>query len=515
MTHYAETPIASPASWLDIILLSPELILAGGFLVFILLDLFVLRRQNSTVMGWLTIGALLLSTVVLLLHGFIMNAGQPQADAVAILSQSYSLDDFASLSKLLFLASAALITLLAIGTHRKSQHKNEYYYFILPATLGAMVMVSAIDAVTLYVGLELLSITSYILVAMKRDDGKSFESSFKYIVTGSISSAFILFGISYLYGITGSTSLSDMKNAIQIGAANEMHYLLYVGLLFIAVGFLTKIAAAPFHLWAPDVYQGASTPITAFLGVLSKAAAAIVLFRLTFNIASYTSTAQLDIAGSYFLLIQLVAIIAMLVGTTTALRQRNLKRLLALSGVANAGYLLVPLSAQLDTFTSSQFGVFYFYLVAYVCMTVGSFAIVSAISNQDGSEQIDDLAGLYARSPWLAISFTILLISLAGLPISAGFFGKLFILLQATQNDLYGLVAVMIISSILSYYFYFKLVRQMFLRPATDPQPVQVSVPLKVVIFITIAVTVALGIWPSPLLDWVNVHFGLVADLLF
>jgi NADH-quinone oxidoreductase subunit N len=289
----------------------------------------------------------------------------------------------------------------------------------------------------------------------------------------------------------------------------------YVGFFFLIAGFGIKIAAAPFHAWAPDVYQGAPTPISAFLAVIAKGAALAAVFRFLYSSAFFLSGGSKDQVGDdVFFALLVIAAAAMLIGTVSALRQKQAKRLLALSGVANAGYLLVPIAISVTIVHSNNFSEFAFYLVAYLLMNVGAFAVVTVIARSSGHEELKGFSGLYYRAPWTAAAMLIFILSLSGLPITGGFFGKLFILLGAASVKAYWLVAIMAVSTVISYYFYFGIIRQMFMRSNGDEEDV-VTVPAVtgVVIWICAAATVALGILPGPLMKWIDTVFSIQADL--
>ncbi|SFT25449.1 NADH-quinone oxidoreductase subunit N [Paenibacillus sp. BC26] len=508
-------------TWSDAGYLAPEWILIAFTIALAVLDLFLPRRSSRSVIGWLTLGGILTSLGFVVWRMLDMAsktadaeaAGQAMSGVIRIMADSYRIDYFSSMLKIVFLVATALIVLMSLGTVKRSDivDKGEFYYLLLPAVVGAMIMASSGDLITLYIGLELLSITTYVLVGIRKQSVQSSEAAFKYVVTGGISSALILFGMSYLYGITGATNLGAIAQGVQQHAA-DFPALLYVGFFFILAGLGIKIAAAPFHYWAADVYQGAPTPITAFLAVVSKGAAFAVIFRIVYNVAFYASSPEKPIADDIFLALNVMAAAAMLVGSTMALRQFNVKRLIALSGVANAGYLLVPLGLSLKGMHASNFGEFIFYLAAYLLMTIGALTVFTVISKSAGTDEVGGFSGLYYRAPWTAVAMVVFVLSLAGLPITGGFFGKLFILLGAAQSHLYWIAAIMVVSSVISYYFYFGIIRQMFMRATIDHE-VQVPVTSGIVIWLCAAATVALGIVPSPVLNWINTHFSIVNDL--
>ncbi|MFF2481303.1 NADH-quinone oxidoreductase subunit N [Paenibacillus sp. NPDC058071] len=504
-----------PMTWTDM-LLSPELCLAAFFLVLVVIDLF-LKSESRQVIGWGALLGLLAAAGLTIYRIVEMNpAGEAAAHSYQWLNYSYVVDDFGSLLKLAFLGATSLIVLMALSSVKRDDTitaKGELYYLLLPAAAGAMIMASSGNLVTLYIGLELLSITSYVLVALRKRSSQSAEAAFKYVVTGGISSAFILFGISYLYGVTGTVDLSVFRTALP-EAASSYPALVYVGFFMLLTGFAVKIAAAPFHAWAPDVYQGAPAPVSAFLAVVVKGAALAALLRIVYNTAfSASGGSGLKVGDDVFTALMAIAAAAMIIGNIAALRQYQMKRLLALSGVANAGYLLVPIALNFTVLHSNNVAEFIFYLVAYLLMNIGAFAVVTVIGQAEGNEELSGFSGLYYRAPWTAAAMVVFLLSLAGLPISAGFFGKLFILFGAASAKAYWMVAIMAISSVISYYFYFAVIRQMFMRSSSEDKPVRVPAAIGTVIWLCAIATVALGLWPEPLLNWIEAVFTIRGDL--
>lgn len=507
-----------PLTWADLLHLAPELSLSVLFIGIVLLDLVLPNRMGRMWVGWLVFGSLLASLALVIWQLLDRNgSGDAAAETIRLLANSYRVDDFAGLLKIILLTGTALIALMAIGTVKNDEAitaRSEYFYLMLPAVTGAMAMASAGNFVSLYIGLELLSITSYVLVGLRRKSSKSAEAAFKYVVTGGISSAFILFGMSYIYGVTGSVDLGQIREALP-AALTDFKALLYIGFFFMIAGFGLKIAAAPFHAWAPDVYQGAPTPVAAFLAVVSKGAAVAAVFRIMYNTALLAAAdGDTHIPDDVFLAMLVLAAAAMLVGTTAALRQKQAKRLLALSGVANAGYLLVPIGISLTSVHSNNFAEFIYYLAAYLFMTLGAFSVLTAVSRTAGEGEMKDFTGMYYRAPWTAAAMVLFIVSLAGLPVSGGFFGKLFILLGAASMKAYWLVAIMVVSSVISYYFYFGFVRQMFMRSGAEEANIRISFATGTVIWLCAAATLALGLFPGPVLEWINSVFSLRVDLL-
>lgn len=502
----------------DLFYLAPELTIVITAVILSLLDLFMPKQISRTILAWLSIIGIAISTLFVVYFIGMLNPSDA-AEAVkpiSLLNDSYRLDDFANLFKLFILIGSAMILFMSIGSLKREEihHRGEYYYLFLPAILGAMIMVSSGDLITLYVGLELLSITTYILVALRKFNHQSNEAAFKYIVTGSIASAFILYGMSFLYGLSGSTNVMEINYALQ-QLDSSFSALIYVSFFLMLTGFGFKIAAAPFHAWAPDVYQGSATPVTAFLAVVSKAAGFAIMFRVLYNVfyPGTGVTAGMPIHDDIFLALMVLAAVAMIVGNTMALRQKVTKRLLAFSGIANAGYLLVPLGIELGGMRIDIFSELFFYLVAYYFMTLGALAVLMVVSRDNDDPKISAFAGMYHRSPALAIGMLILLLSLAGIPFTGGFFGKLYILLGAVRVQEYWLALVMIITSIISYYYYFGIIRQMFMRPGHGLQALKPTVPLAITIWICVIATVVMGIFPQWVLEAINRVFQVSIDL--
>lgn len=546
-----------PLQWLDLWVMAPELVLGAWFVLLVVLELLLPKSVSRTWIGGLTLAGFAGAFVIVLLQLNVNNGDT--AEVISLLGDSYRVDDFGSLMKLLVLAGMAIVTLLGISTanqDRSITDKGEYFYLLLPAAIGAMTMASSGNLITLYIGLELLTITSYVLVGLRRKSSLSAEAAFKYVVTGSVSSAFILFGMSYLYGVTGSVELTAIREALP-AAVDNYEALVYVGFGCMLAGFAIKVAAAPFHAWSLDVYQGSPTPIAAFLAVVSKGATLAMVLRVIFSLALFTDGDD-GMKEDLFFTVLLIAAISMLVGTLAALRQKNAKRLLALSGVANAGYLLVPIGLGVTITHSNNATELLFYLVAYLLMTMGAFAVQTVVSRSVGHDELKGFAGMYYRSPWTAIAMVIFILSLAGLPISAGFFGKLFILLGAANAKFYWITIIMVLSSVISYYFYFGIIRQMFMRSSSglneefagagaagadvagassagadvaeaasageeggqglpEGKPdgtIRVPLPTGIVIWFCAALTLALGIYPGLVVNLIDHVFSIPADLL-
>ncbi|WP_239615809.1 NADH-quinone oxidoreductase subunit N [Cohnella mopanensis] len=506
-------------SWSDTWYLAPELVLSGFAILLVILDLLLPKRINRNVIGWLTLVGLLVSATFVVLLMLSLGDGTDPADSTpefySLLGGSYRIDDFGNLLKLVFLGASFFIVFSSLGTVRDTDVpvKAELYYLVLPAALGAMVMSSSGDLITLFVGLELLSITTYILVATRKRNRLSSEAAFKYVVMGGVASAFILYGMSFLYGLTGGTNFAFIAQGLG-SAIENFEALLYICFFLMIAGFAVKLALAPFHVWAADVYQGAPTPVTAFLAVVAKGAAFAMLYRIFMNSAFLTPADGSFLQKDVFIALSVLAAAAMIVGTVGALRQKNVKRLLALSGVANAGILLTPLAINLTEMHASLFSEFIYFLIAYSFMNIGAFSVLTILTRDSGNESISGFAGLYHRAPWTAVAMTILLCSLAGLPVTGGFMGKLLILFGTFQTHTYWLGAVILVTTVISYAVYFSFIRQMFMRSGTVDAKLKMSVPATITIWVCTIVTLVLGFMPVPLLEGIDHIFSIPADLL-
>ncbi|CAK6479477.1 NADH-quinone oxidoreductase subunit NuoN [Peribacillus simplex] len=490
----------------------PEFIILGTTMILSILDLFWPKHFNRRKLAWLALTGIILACLSLIsLLSF---------ETVSILSDTFRLDSFAKAFKLLLLFGAALIILLAEGYEPKEglrEHRGEFYYLFLTALLGAMVMSSSGDLITLFVGLELLSLSSYILVGMRKHDRKSNEASMKYVINGGISTAITLFGMSYLYGVTGSVNLGEMSRTMAAMTDGQLQYIMGLAFFMVFVGVSFKIAAAPFHMWAPDVYEGAPTPVAAFLSVISKMAGFVIILRLFLSLfltASGDTFGALDFLDKNNIYIASLAGLTIIIGNVVALRQQNLKRMFAYSSIAHAGYLLVAVATLgggyflLDTV--------WFYLMAYVLMNIGVFAVIQLLSSQSGSEDISILAGLGRKSPYLAMAFTVFILSLAGIPGTTGFIGKLNIFLGTfiTEPGHFVLAGIMIAGTIVSYVYYFGLLVQVFFRPIHSEKVIKIRPGLYAVLIICVIGTILFGVAPNIAFDFIHDQFGDFTDFI-
>lgn len=481
--------------------LLPEFIILGFATILSLLDLFAGKRLGRQVIGWLSLAGVVLAMVFVFVNVNVLDKPYSyMADMIRV-------DDYGNAFKLLFLGGTAFAILISLSYLKKGEvsHKGEYYYLMLTGLLGAMVMASSADLITLFVGLELLSLSSYTLVGLRKRSLQSNESAFKYVVSGGIATAITLFGMSYVYGLAGTTNIYEISFRLAEAGMAGYQFLVYMAFAFLAVGLAFKISAAPNHMWAPDVYQGAPTPVTAFLAVVSKAAGFSLLFRVLlisfFNVNDGVNRFFFQ-EGSLYL--GLMAAASMIIGNTMALRQTNVKRMMAYSGIAQAGYLLVPFVPPTTLF----FGEVIFYLFGYLLVSFGAFAVIMVVTREQGTEEIKGFAGLYHRSPIMAIAMSIFLLSLAGIPVTAGFFGKFYLFMGALAQENYWLAAIMIVTSVISYYYYFGIIRQMYMRPGTSEAPLAVPKGIWTLVFVLALLAVFFGAFPGLVTDYVQLHFN-------
>lgn len=377
----------------------------------------------------------------------------------------FAMDDFRGFVKVMLLVASSFSLLIAPSYLKISKcAKPEYPVLVLLATLGMMVMVSANDLMTLYMGLELQNLALYVLVSMRRDDPRSSEAGMKYFTLSAFSSCLLLFGLSLVYGFAASTNFAAIGTALT-EASTEVAGVA-VGLVLILAGFAFKTSAVPFHMWTPDVYEGAPTPVTAFLAAAPKVAALSLLGILFAGPFAHVS-------GLWQPVLMVLAVISMLLGSFGGLLQSNIKRLMAYSAIANVGTLLIGLvvlgaSSQLSTRTEGLYG-FLLYLMLYFVGTLGVFAILALLSHRDKAiEKIDDLAGLSKKHPALAAAMAACLFSLAGVPPLAGFFGKYFVLLAAVKADLLPLALIGVLTSVVAAGYYLRIVKVMYFDAQSD-----------------------------------------------
>ena len=426
-------------------LLGAELWLAVGVLVLLMVGVYSGERAHSQVTG-LSLAVIVAAGIALFLD----------ADRGTAMNGSFILDNFAWFMKLLTLVGSGLAIIMSVNFMKREGVINfEYPILVLTATLGMMFMISANDLITLYLGLELQSLSLYVLAAINRDSVRSTEAGLKYFVLGALSSGMLLYGASLIYGFTGHTDFVGIAEAM---GGNERSLGLIFGLVFLMAGIAFKISAVPFHMWTPDVYEGSPSPVTAFFAAAPKIAAMSMLIRVVIQ-------AFEPVTSDWQQIIAFIAIASMALGAFAAIGQSNIKRLMAYSSIGHMGYALVGLAAG----TQSGVNGVILYMLIYMVMTVGTFACIIAMRRKDGSvEEISDLSGLGSRNPMMALLLTILMFSLAGIPPLAGFFAKYFVFVAAIEAGLYALAVIGVLASVIGSYYYLRIIKIMWFDEPAD-----------------------------------------------
>lgn len=475
-----------PFNLSDIYAIAPEialLIFAAGVLK---LELFFTRKTG--VLQGFSIAGILIATVA----AIVTTAEFP----TGAFNGMVAVDGFSTFLKVVILGVALLTTLMSGGYFDakgggSSFRYGEYYALLLLTTAGIMFLASATDLVMLFLGVETMSIGLYILAGLRHDRPRSSEASLKYLLLGAFASGFLLYGMALTYGSTGGkTNFGEIATAIAGMGDKPVALLAGVGLMMI--GLLFKVAAVPFHFWSPDVYQGSPTPVTAFMSAAPKAAAVAAAIRLM-------GWALPDLSMVWGPVLWIIAVLTMSVGNIIAISQRDIKRMLAYSSISHAGYLLLAILAagNIDVRESAASGML-FYLAAYYLMNLGAFTIAILVSrSREGDYQLDDYMGLGSQKPILALAMTVFMVSLAGIPPTAGFFGKLFVFSAAVKAGYIWLVVIAVINSVISAYYYLRLVVYMFMKPQTTPAGVMRAPASTVVIAFCVAAILALGLMPG------------------
>jgi NADH-quinone oxidoreductase subunit N len=417
----------------------PELTLAIGAVVLLMLGVFIKANSANVVMG-ISIGLLLAVAVLVMVQG----------EGGLVFNGGFIQDEFARYMKVVVLIGSALTLVLSVSSAAEhALNKFEYSVLVLLATLGMLMMISANDLITLYVGLELQALALYVVAAMKRDSGRATEAGLKYFVLGALSSGMFLYGASLVYGFTGQTQLDEITRTISLGGSSIG---LTFGLVFVLAGLAFKISAVPFHMWTPDVYEGAPTPVTAFFAAAPKVAAMALIVRVVYS--SFE-----PVARDWQQIVIFLSIASMVLAAFAGIGQSNIKRLIAYSSIGNVGFALVGLSA------ASEVGVqgVAVYMAIYMVMTVGLFACVLSLKTDNGYvESIADMAGLSQSRPFVAAIMALLLFSMIGLPPLAGFFAKWHVFIAAIEARLYVLAVIGVLASAVSAFYYLKIIRTMY-----------------------------------------------------
>jgi NADH-quinone oxidoreductase subunit N len=481
----------------------PEIALTLTALAALVLDLLT-RGRDSRRVGWLTLAGLAVTAWLLFGQWGLFAEGGVGARTVLGMVE---VDAFGNFFKLFTVAAVAAVTLYVLSDRReRADDIGEYYVLMLGAAIGIFFMVSTTNLLLLVLGLELLSLASYSLAGFHKGDRRSAEASMKYVIFGGLSTGIMLYGVSLLYGLTGTLDLTVMAGA----GADELPRSLAtqlaaspvpvgVALVLVLAGFAYKISAAPFHFWTPDVYQGAPTPVTTFLAVASKAAGfgALLRFLGALFVAGGVQQAVVDYGSRIGLLLALLAAVTMTLGNLAALRQSSLKRMLAYSSIAHAGYVLIGLACM----SASGFSAAMYYLAAYYFMNLGAFGFLLYFEGVTGSDSIESLEGMGFRAPLISVVMVAFLVSLTGLPPTVGFYGKYLLFVEGVDSGLMWLVVVAALNSVVSLFYYLRVAKALFLATPSErtaaPQPLLVG-------FVTAlgVATVLFGVYTLPLQAW-------------
>ncbi|HEX7830829.1 MAG TPA: NADH-quinone oxidoreductase subunit N [Thermoanaerobaculia bacterium] len=474
-------------TWSDTLFLLPEILLSIGACLLLIAPVIGMRRSESSAAKWAMLALLALTAIAVVVSSNIVSS--PNVTQTSGFGSMFALDAFSIFFKLLFIVTIAGVTFLSDDFLRGTRYSPwEYYSLMAFALCGMLFMASGIHLATIYVGLELMSLSSYILAGYFKNEQKSTEAAMKYFVLGAVSSAILLYGISLIFGVTGSLNLLDISDALEKQVTNDA---LMFGIMLLAAGLCFKIAAAPFHVWTPDVYEGAPTPITAFLSTASKAAAFAIFVRIF-----YVGMHHFKLDWQYVL--GIIAALSMIIGNLAAITQDNIKRMLAYSSIGHAGYVLLGIIAV------SEMGLrgVLVYSVVYVAATLGIWATVLLMERHAyAGERVEDFEGLHKRAPWLAFAMIVFLLSLGGIPPTAGFIGKYFLFYAAVGAGFGWLAIIAVLMSAVSMFFYFRIVMAMYLKEGRDDAQVVVSTSLKMVVLACAVVTLFFGILPSSLIQ--------------
>lgn len=461
---------------MNILLLIDEIIIAAIIILVLFIDLFF---KNKKITGYFYIISLFVLLVYLIL---IRKSGN-------LLNEAFVYDGISWFGKIIILAGAIITGFLSIDTVKvKEKRIGAYYILLLSSVLGMMLLISSKELITLYIGLELATISLYAVTAIYKHDDYSLEAGIKYLILGALSSGILLYGLSLIYGATRTTYIEKILFYTTLPGMSSIFVL---GMILTLIGICFKLSAVPMHVWTPDVYQGAPTPVTAFISTVSKTAGFIFLIRLF----SYAFI-KLDFIS--LPLILAISAVTMTVGNLMAIPQKNIKRLLAYSTISQAGYILVGF-AGLSVFGISSV---MFYLLVYTFTNLAAFAVVIGFSHNTGSDEIDNYSGLAQREPLLALTFLLALLSLAGIPPLAGFVGKFYLFYAAMQKDFLWLVILAALNSVISLYYYLLVLKRLYIfDPKEKFEKIKLPLSIKIALIITIAGIIILGILPSRIID--------------
>ena len=460
----------------------PEIWLAGVAMVLLMVGAFR-GNEGTRLVSWLAVLSLAVAFVAVVFG---------DQETTTTFAGMFIVDSFSTLTKGLILIGAAASLIMSLDyIRREGMERFEFPILILLATVGMLMMVSANDLISLYVGIELQSLSLYVIAAFKRDTLKSTEAGLKYFVLGALSSGMLLYGASMIYGFTGSTNFETI-GALYTDAGQMPSIGLIVGLVFLISGLAFKVSAVPFHMWTPDVYEGAATPATAFFAIAPKVAALALLVRAL--IAPFFGVVE-----DWQQVITLIAILSMAYGAFAAIRQTNIKRLMAYSSIGHMGFALVGLAAGTEAGVQAVL----IYLLIYVVMNIGTFAAILTMRVKGQMvEGIEDLAGLGRNNPMLAMILAVLLFSLAGIPPLAGFFGKFYVFLAAIEAELYTLAVLGVLSSVVGSFYYLRIIKVMYFDEPAEPFERPIGLEMSLILVASGVFTTFFILLPGPFLAW-------------
>ncbi len=472
-----------PAEINFLTLATPEIFVASAAMLLLIGGVFA-GESSTRMVSWLAVVSLVVAAFLVLL----VSPGQTR---FVLLSDLFVTDRFAVFMKVLVLAASAVTLIMSLNFNEREQMARfEYPILIMLASLGMMMMISANDLISLYMGLELQSLSLYVVAAFQRDSLRSTEAGLKYFVLGALSSGMLLYGCSLIYGFLGTTNFNDIAAVFTEGGHTAPSAGLIVGLVFLLVGLGFKVSAFPFHMWTPDVYEGAPTPVTAFFAAAPKLAAVALLLRVLIGPFQ-------NLAGEWQQVVIALSIGSMLLAAFAAINQTNIKRLMAYSGIGHIGYALVGLAAANEAGVRAVL----IYMAIYLVMVIGTFCCILCMRSSGRMvEGIEDLAGLAKTNPGMAMVLAIFMFSMAGIPPLAGFFGKLYVFLAAVNAGLYTLAIIGVLASVVAAFYYLRVVKVMYFDEPVVPLDKPVGREMMVIQAVTGMVVLLFFLWPAPLL---------------
>ncbi len=479
--------------------IKPEIAISSALMILVLLDLIF--HKDKKIIPYVALISVVVTAFFVIeqfsMEGTVFKLGSSVAGMVTV-------DSFAAFFKMIVLLASAAIVFFSFNSdevQKTVDRIGEYYALIFGMILGMFFLVSSSDFILIYLSLELMSLSSYVLAGFTKLRERNSEAALKYMIYGAISSGIMLFGISIVYGITGTTNLYEINNLIQSPDINVFTLALALLMIFTGIGY--KISAAPFHYWTPDVYEGAPITITAYLSVASKAAGFALLIRLIktsfVSFVDAEGTWQLINIFDWQMLLVIISVLTMTLGNFSALWQDNLKRMLAYSSIAHAGYMLLGVLVFSNTGVTAVM----LYFIVYLIMNLGAFFIVMLIANKTGSEDINDYDGMGYTSPFLGVTLGIFLVSLVGLPPTAGFIGKVYLFIALLDAKMVAVAVIAVLNSVVSLYYYIRVLKHMFLvKPNEDTPAVSTSIFSTIIILVFAVPTILFGIYFTPIADW-------------